>query len=281
MIYEKGSGTTITPPQGWTLIRITNNSNQVGIATFYKVAGKSEPTTYSFPISNSPKWNIGISRVEDADTSNPIDAHNGSFGGKSITATAPSLSTSTCNTLVLTFFGNKTNATWTPGFGLKEVYDVPNSSQGLTSNMMAYYVQAKAGNTGDKIATSSKSEVWVAQQIAIRGESDKSESYTRNSLIAANSEDNLNKEQQSEVSLIAFPNPVIDRVSIQFPELTKEPTLSSINIFDQVGRMHPVNALWHEENSSLEIDFSSMSKGLYIIRVSTQKGAQTLKVIKE
>ena len=83
-------------------------------------------------------------------------------------ATAPSINTSMCNTLVMTFFTNKKDATWTPPTGTTEVYDAPNNQNGLTSNMMAYYVKAEEGSTGNKAATASIADSWVAQQIAIR-----------------------------------------------------------------------------------------------------------------
>ena len=279
-MYEKGAGTTITAPQGWKLIRTTNQGNQVGMATFYKVAGNNEPSTYAFTMSNSPKWNIGISRIEYADALNPIVDHSGASGSKSLTATAPSLTTTACNTLVLTFFTNKTDATWTNAAGLTEVYDVPNTQQGLTSNMMAYYIQPNAGNTGDKTATSSKSEDWVAQQIAIKTDSHKSDEDSRMNSLTAVNENQLNKEQ-GVMSLMAYPNPIVDRIYIQFSEIAKEPVPYAINIFDQIGRSYPVNALWNSENSSLEIDFTIMSKGFYIIRVSTNTGIQALKVQKK
>ena len=43
IVVNDGSSTTITPPTGWTLIRRTNDSTNVGIATYWKFAGSSEP----------------------------------------------------------------------------------------------------------------------------------------------------------------------------------------------------------------------------------------------
>jgi Secretion system C-terminal sorting domain len=63
--------------------------------------------------------------------------------------------------------------------------------------------------------------------------------------------------------------------------LTKAPAGLSVNIYDRIGRSYPVNAVWSSEKTSLELDFSSMERGLYIIRVTSEKGAQTLKVSKE
>ena len=52
LTFDKGSAEIISPPAGWTLIRRTNNSTDNGIATYYKVAGVSEPSSYTFTLTN-------------------------------------------------------------------------------------------------------------------------------------------------------------------------------------------------------------------------------------
>ena len=286
LMYEKGNATTVSPPTDWKLIRRTNQGNNIGMCTYYKKAGANEPSTYAFVLSSSPKWSIGISRIEGADTGNPdnpnpIDISSGDAGGQGILAVAPSVTTSTCNTLVLTFYTSKKDATWTAPAGTTEVYDYPNIQQGLTSNMMAYYIQSDKGATGSKTAIASLSDYWVAQQIAVRAKNKSGSNGGRNSGTTAINEDQLSQDQQVEGSLIGYPNPVVDKVIIQFPEATQEPSTSSISIFDQIGRAYPINAVWYAETNKMEIDFSAISKGLYLIRVSTDKGTQTVKVFKE
>ena len=259
------------------------------MATYYKVARNAEPSTYQFGLSNSPKWSIGISVVKGVDRNKPIDlvdgiGHSGAFGNKSKIATAPSITPSVCNTLVMTFFTNKRDSYWEAPAGTEEVYDEPNTQNGLTSNMMARYLVApnKGERSGDKSAEATISEVWVAQQIAIRPEAiGPNRSGSSSSRSSSPSEVQRFEEQPSKESFSAYPNPIVERIFIQFQEFTKQPELSSINIFDQIGRSYPVNAIWHQENTSLEIDFSLMTKGLYIIRVSTNTGVQALKVQKE
>ena len=278
LMYEKGSTTTVTSPAGWTLIRKTNQGNNIGMVTYYKVAGSSEPFSYTFALSSSPKWSIGISRIIGADAGNPIDTHSGNSGGQSSNVTAPSITTSSCNTLVLTFYTRKRDATWTAPVGTTEVYDYPNTQQGLTSNMMAYYIQSDKGATGNKIATASVSDYWVAQQIAIK--SAQIVSGSSSARTSSQPETKVSEVQSGELTISAYPNPIVDRLSIQFPELTKQPPASTIHVFDHVGRSYAVNTIWHTENSSLEIDFYGMNKGLYIIRVHSEQGVQTLKVQK-
>jgi hypothetical protein len=279
LMYEKGSATTATAPDGWTLIRKANQGNNIGLSTYYKVAGSNEPEIYTFVLSSSPKWSVGISRIVGADQSNPIDTHSGGSGGQSFDATAPSVTTSACNALVLSFYASKKDATWTEPNGTTELYDYPNIQQGLTSNMLAYYVQSDKGSTGDKTATASLSDYWVAQQIAIRTASNTTGmSFARTSTQQATESV---VEETSEVKIAVYPNPAKNQLFIQFPELSAQPQVSSISISDQIGRVYGVNSIWHQGNSSLEIDFSTLTTGLYIIRVRTDRGIQTLKVSKE
>jgi hypothetical protein len=168
IMIEKGSQVSITAT-GWTLILRTNQSTDVGMATYYKVAGASEPANYSFTLTNTPKWSIGISRITNAYTVNPINASNGAAGNNSsVNVDAPSVTTTRTNTLVLAFYTNKKHATFTPNATTSERYDHPNTSGGLPANMMATFVQAAAGATGTKRARASEGERWVAQQVAIR-----------------------------------------------------------------------------------------------------------------
>src|SRR5690606_28582773 len=111
-----------------------------GMATYWR---HYNGTAISFTLTEGPKWAAGVSRITGAHTSTPINVDAGSSSGTSSTSVvAPSISTNVNNTLVLAFFTNKKNSTYTPPGGTTERYDVPNNSDGLPSNMMASYIQA-------------------------------------------------------------------------------------------------------------------------------------------
>lgn len=166
LMFESGSGATLTVPAGWTLIRRTNQSSNVGMATYFRIATSSEPASYAFRASG--KWAVGISRISGADSNSPIAVSVGnSSGTSSNSVSAPSVTTTSPNQLVLAFYTNKKGATYTPASGTEERYDVPNSSGGFPSNMMATYVQSGIGATEVRIATASEAETWAAQQVVI------------------------------------------------------------------------------------------------------------------
>lgn len=166
VIYEKGSAESISPPAGWTLIRRSDHSTDAGLSTYYKVAGATEPASYAFAFSAGSKWCIGIARISNVNTSSPIDVSAGSSGSGS-SVSAPSVTTSGSARLVLCFYTNKKDASYTPAGTTSERYDNPNTSEGQPSNMMASFLQASSGATGNRTATASETEKWASQQVAI------------------------------------------------------------------------------------------------------------------
>jgi hypothetical protein len=48
LMFEKGSSEAISTPSGWILIKRTDNGTDCGMATYYKIATASEPSSYYF-----------------------------------------------------------------------------------------------------------------------------------------------------------------------------------------------------------------------------------------
>ncbi|WP_291118905.1 beta strand repeat-containing protein, partial [Flavobacterium sp. UBA6135] len=165
VMFESGSSATLAVPTGWTLILRTNQSSNIGMATYYKIASATESASDSWGFGGG-KWSIGISRITGASVDNIIS--NGTASSSSSTSVvAPSITTTSANNLILNFYSNKKDATYTAASGTTERYDAPNTSGGLPSNMMATYVQATLGETGAKTAIASVSETWIAQTIVL------------------------------------------------------------------------------------------------------------------
>ena len=162
LMFEKGSGEGITHPTGWLPIRSTNNGSDIGMASYYKIAGSSEPNNYFFALKNGSKWAIGITRISGAATASPAEASAGSTG-EGANVTAPSITTLGDNRLLLCLYSNKKYATFKAHGATKEQYDDPFDKGGLPSNMMASTMKATAGSTGNMDAQASEKEKWVGQ----------------------------------------------------------------------------------------------------------------------
>lgn len=187
--------------------------------------------------------------------------------------------------MVMTFYTNRKNATWTPPAGTIEVYDKPGLHHSSTSNMMSYYIQGDPGKTGNLSATASMSEYWVAQAIAIRPLSTTLES-ARITHSTGDTIPELSVAEEAatlqEGELKAYPNPVKDRLNLNLEGFVEQmPDESSLIILDAMGRMIPWQGVWHEGTRRLELDFSQMHVGFYVINIRTLSGVKTLRVIKK
>jgi len=92
------------------------------------------------------------------------------------------------------------------------------------------------------------------------------------SLIALHSETNLATENFTNANGVSlYPNPVKDILNI---DLLDNTSISSVKIYDLQGKLLL-------EKASNDIDVSSLSAGLYLIKIATEKGEFTKKFIKE
>lgn len=190
-----GSSVSITPPTGWTLIKRADNETNIGVATYYLVAGASEPTSYVWNISPQARAVGGITRYGGVDTSNPIDV-SGSATGHGTTATAPSVTTALPNERLVTVFatnaGNILTPTFTTATGMTKEYDAKNTPQGPTTAAESQ-ARTTAGATGSTAVTVSQlvQRDWVAQTITLRiasqGIVDGFESYLPGTSLASQS----------------------------------------------------------------------------------------------
>jgi hypothetical protein len=160
-----GTGVTITPPSGWTLIRRTDNGTNVGMASYYKFATASEPGSYSWGLgATAVRASGGILRYTGVDTGTPINVSGGATGND-ITSpyqvTAPAVSAG-ATTAIIGFYGIATGTTYSANSKLTEAFDVQNpdpvgpSTQGATGT-----------STTSDYATAGAGGQWVAQHIAL------------------------------------------------------------------------------------------------------------------
>ena len=166
---------TITAPSGWTLVRRTNNtnSNPNSLATYYKVAGSSEPTTYTWTLGSSAGAAGGIETFSGVNTSDPIDVEAGQNTANAVTLTAPSVTTTSAYEMLVTSHAFASSATFTKPTGMTEAFDiasvtVPNSGgEAIEGN---YQSLTSAGATGSKTATASgDADVGNAHTLALNG----------------------------------------------------------------------------------------------------------------
>ncbi|TFW10301.1 hypothetical protein E4K72_01685 [Oxalobacteraceae bacterium OM1] len=168
-IAVRPSTAAVTAPSGWTLVRqvVQGSNSALTLQTYYRVVSGTEPASYTWTASGGTAASGGIISLTGADTSFPVDAENGQATASSTTHTAPSLTTTQANSLLITSHAIAAVDTWTPPTGMTESVDTA-SSAGLAIQMNTVGV-ATVSTTGTKTATASPTaNVGATQSIVIK-----------------------------------------------------------------------------------------------------------------
>jgi hypothetical protein len=174
-VFAVDRNSTTTPTitaSGWTVIESFNNSTTVDqlTAAYYKVAGGSEPSSYSFTLGTEGVGAIVV--YSGVDTSSVIDVSDGQTNGTASTLTssftAPSISTTIANTMLVHVAGSldTSSITWTPGLTNERI------DGGSTSpdEWLSVSDQAKSGTgaTGTETATPTSTGYGGSIMFALR-----------------------------------------------------------------------------------------------------------------
>jgi len=178
-------------PSGWTLVWCGNSgsstggttcpaSSTVSLAVYWKVAGTSEPSTYSGWTTTQKAAGV-ITAYYNVNTSTPIDVQNGTGYTSSVTSlSTPSITTAVANTMLVASFGAADGTD--PAFGTS-VASMPagmtdewdkngavssGSASGAAHGAMFDAIQDNIGATGQKTVTMSSSAVGVAHLLALK-----------------------------------------------------------------------------------------------------------------
>ena len=165
--YESGTSITPSAPPGWTLVRRTDNLQDIGQAIYHRTVDGTEGLSFSWGLDGK-KGSGGILAYRGVDSANPIDVSSGGVG-QGTTLTAPSVTTTTAGGVLLALFGTKKNTSLSTAAGMTERYENQNTIGGLPSSSANEQTLGAAGATGARSSTAGESEKWVAQLVALRG----------------------------------------------------------------------------------------------------------------
>jgi Domain of unknown function (DUF1929)/Bacterial Ig domain/Kelch motif len=160
----------IAAPAGWSLVRTDPRGTILKQAVYVKVAGATEPASYMWTFSVSKPAAGGISAFAGVDTASPVNASGGQANLSAAAVTAPSVTTTAANTMLVALYGYAPLAGLTPPAGMTERWEI-GSAPGTTNPVVseaATALQAAAGATGTRTATASKAVNSVGQLVALR-----------------------------------------------------------------------------------------------------------------
>jgi hypothetical protein len=148
----------LTVPGGWTTIddTVSTSSNNRG-ATYYKVAGSSEPANYTWSWTGNQHNAGGIVSFSGVDNTNVIDnsgtAHSTNSAAGTASLACNALTTAATDAMLVCSSMNATSAgtnTLTPPTGMIEQYEVKNPTSTFMLTSANYATQPAAGATGNK-----------------------------------------------------------------------------------------------------------------------------------
>jgi len=164
-IAHLGNNTNNPNLSGWTLVNSGNfqggGSPRKG-AVLYKVAGASEPASYTFTLSSGVTNAVGrIIAFSGVDPNTPIEVNSQATNSGATTTVQPASINTTANAAVIFLGQAASNPTWnswstatSPGT-LTELYDSPGAGFSIGA---AWALKAPAGGTGLGTATLSASQ---------------------------------------------------------------------------------------------------------------------------
>jgi hypothetical protein len=164
------SAPTITAPPGWALVRVDTNGSTMRQAVYARTATASEPSTYSWSFSAGTASAGGlVLAYRGVDTSASVDASSGQPNASSGAITAPTLTTTVPDTLLIGFFGiaNNPSITEPPGM-IEQVEVVQNAGKDKLAMEAADEVLSATGSSGSRAATANQSGANIGQLVALR-----------------------------------------------------------------------------------------------------------------
>lgn len=149
-----GTPNATASSSGWTQVESLNGNSQRTII-FYKVAGSSEPASYTFTTSATSWTDIAILRYDGQASSSAYDISSSTYNSPATTTPAtPSITTARANNLLITIFSDLnasglTNPAAPTGETRRLFFD--------GSHWISDEVQASAGATGAKSSSAGAS----------------------------------------------------------------------------------------------------------------------------
>lgn len=170
--YNGGTDSTVSTPSGWTFIATKDNGTTSGVRTYYKVAGGSEPASYSWTITcgTFTPWASGGIINYSGIKASPLDVST-TNSGVGTSASTNTVTTTAANDLVLHVYSTDADATFSTPTGTTELFDITNPGGVSASISVASEIKATAGTTtarSSTITTGSTVHNWETQTVAFK-----------------------------------------------------------------------------------------------------------------
>ncbi|HEV8624732.1 MAG TPA: metallophosphoesterase, partial [Acidimicrobiia bacterium] len=171
-IVTSDGGAAVTAPDGWATVRHDVLPGAIRQTIYTKVAGVSEPGSYTWTLSGRGQVAGGVSTYSGVDTAKPVDAHDATLNSSAGTAvTAPSITTTVAGARLLHFAAVNAEGTLVAPDGMVQRW-LAAAPVGATSDALAAsFDDSEAlplGPTGSRTATATEPGAAIAVLLALR-----------------------------------------------------------------------------------------------------------------
>jgi hypothetical protein len=160
---------TFSAPNGWTFVRrdtCTMPGAELTQGLYIRTASSIEPASTEWTLDRHERSSAAVVAYRGVDGGAPLVAHSGELARDTTTATAPSVTTTGPDTLLVGSFGRSDSSSVSEPSGTSQRYTVANA--GAVSTFGLDFVRAVAGATGSVTTTSiASSDCAIAQLLAL------------------------------------------------------------------------------------------------------------------
>ena len=145
-VAVRSAGNVITPPAGWTLVLRQDSSGSIATAAYVKVAGASEPASYTWSFGTAGQASGGIAAYIGVNTTTPVDASHAQYNRTSSNVNNTGVTTKAANDMLVYAVGITVATTVNVPAGFTQQWSTTSSS--TTTSEMSQEVFPTVGATG-------------------------------------------------------------------------------------------------------------------------------------
>jgi hypothetical protein len=163
-----GTGTTLTPPAGWSLVRRDNRGTSTAEGVYVHVVRvASEPASYTWNFTAGNNAAGGIAAYSGVNTTKPVDVSGGQGNASSTSITAPSITIQAGHNgdLLLALFATPSTSGMTLPAALSARWNFHAIGFGISAAMGNASVPS--GATGNYVAIQKTSSVNIGALVAL------------------------------------------------------------------------------------------------------------------
>ncbi len=140
------AGNVITPPAGWNLVLRQDSPSAISTVSYVKIAGPSEPATYTWSFGTSGQASGGIASYIGVNTTTPVDVAHAQYNANTSNVDNSGVTTTTANDMLVYAVGIIVQTTVNVPSGFSEVWRT--GSRSSTTSEMSQELFSAIGATG-------------------------------------------------------------------------------------------------------------------------------------